>query len=840
MKKRTHRIAGVLRRVGLAGLVVGLATALFACGGQKEPATPETGTSAGAWAKNDAGYYFNDAGEPIMAATLKGIDVSKYQGEIDWSKAKKSGIDFAILRCGIGSEWNGEGEYDQDDPYWKANADACTSLGIPFGAYIYSYATTEEQARSEADHVARLLGLRAPAHEGLADYTAAPYKLDYPVYYDLEDKSITELFPGEMANLVAAFFDQLESYGYTGRQGIYASLNWVRARFSDPGFDPWRNELWIARYASALSYTGNYAMWQSTYEEPGAAYGVQSETVDIDFVMEELTYTGIADGKGKKSPPSFTNDTYEDQLWLGEKGDKATLTLSEPGEKEGGQKIFWQSSDTEIASVSKKGVVKAKAAGSCTITATLADGRKAAGCTVRVGSVSVPVFATGSLHGDLSGAVGPEDVAALKADTRDSILLDTGGSLQGTLRTSLTGGVDVFSAFSYAGYDFQALDGSDLAFGTERARTVTASSAGPTLAANLLNENGEPLYYRTTCWNRNRISNGMNVILQRAGKKLGFFVLAGTGSYAGGAALTTADALKTASEQVAALTAQGADVILCVTTADIDAASMAKQLRELGVLYVIAGNTAAGAEAADGVLAAGNGTNGVARLDITFAPDGGVSAAASQLTGEALSGWGEDGKAALQDAESAMQELTAGDEKVKNETLFTLDEPGKKRTISFGNYIAEEYAALAAADTENLPEEYRAQTPAALAGGITELEPGEITRGVLLASVPATERVQLVLTTGAMVSELIDGGSAAQTYEQSLIARDTAEGPALLITDTATLRSLSDQSYTVLRDYGDAFWIARMAISDSTNAFQQSFALPEAPTFGVGRENVNG
>ena len=88
------------------------------------PAVPDTGSPAAAWMKNENGYYFNNAGEPILAATLKGIDVSAYQGEVDWQKAKDAGIDFAILRCGYGSEWNGEGEYGQDDPYWERNADA--------------------------------------------------------------------------------------------------------------------------------------------------------------------------------------------------------------------------------------------------------------------------------------------------------------------------------------------------------------------------------------------------------------------------------------------------------------------------------------------------------------------------------------------------------------------------------------------------------------------------------------------------------------------------------------------------------------------------------------------
>ena len=90
-----------------------------------------------------------------------------------------------------------------------------------------------EEARSEADHVARLLGLTAPPQEGLDDYTAAPYRLSYPVYYDLEDKYISGVFPSEMAEITQAFFDRLTEYGYTGAQGLYASRNWVRARMTE-------------------------------------------------------------------------------------------------------------------------------------------------------------------------------------------------------------------------------------------------------------------------------------------------------------------------------------------------------------------------------------------------------------------------------------------------------------------------------------------------------------------------------------------------------------------------------------------------------------------------------
>lgn len=810
-----------------------------------EPAVPETGNSAGAWMKNDAGFYFNSAGEPILAATLKGIDVSKYQGEIDWQKAKDAGIDFAILRCGIGSEWNGEGEYTQDDDYWERNADACTELGIPFGVYLYSYATTEEEARSEAAHVARLLGLIESPYEELPDYTDKPYKLDYPVYYDLEDASITGLFPEEMAAITAAFFDQLEQYGYTGRQGIYASLNWVRARFDDPAFDPWREELWIARYSSELGYTGTYSMWQTTYQAPGADYGVQSETVDVDFVMEELTMTGITDTYGKVIEPSFTNDTYKSELSLGQKGDKATITLDEPEETDGGQKVYWSTSDPDVATVSKKGVVQAKGNGQCTVTATLADGRTWAECTVRVGDITVPIYATGSLNGTITdGDVSLADVSALKAGNEDAILIDAGGSLQGSLATSLTGGMDMTSAFSAAGYDLQCFDASDLAFGTERLLDDVVTASGESLASNLRNAEGVPLFYRSTSWNRNRITNGMNAVIKTAGKRIGFFSLASIGNSAKGSELSAADLAQTASEQVAALRAEDVDAIVCVVGPDADYTAVLGNLADLGVNAVIAGGETEEASAQGiTVVPAGGGLSAVGCLELTFTASGTVTAKASQVTQSTMtaarSSFDETVAAAYDSARSGLDTLEQGDESVRSQTLFTHEQAS--RTISFGNYVAETYLNLAEADRDNWPAEYASMTPVGLAGGVSELDYGEITRGALLDALPGGERVQLVAATGATYLELLNSGTVTETYTESLLSKDVAEdATVLIVTDTATLRGLSDQSYTVLRDYGDAFWCIRMAINDATGAFTEAFTLPEAPRYGVGRGDVTG
>lgn len=130
------------------------------------------------------------------------IDVSKHQGIIDWAKVKASGIDGAIIRCGYGDNIT-----SQDDSKFRTNVEGCVANGIPFGVYIYSYAKTNEQAKSEAEHVLRLL---------------APYanKMQYPVYLDLEAAG-TEQGAVERANI---FGDIIEGAGYWC--GVYANEYW--------------------------------------------------------------------------------------------------------------------------------------------------------------------------------------------------------------------------------------------------------------------------------------------------------------------------------------------------------------------------------------------------------------------------------------------------------------------------------------------------------------------------------------------------------------------------------------------------------------------------------------
>ena len=192
--------------------------------------------------------------------TAHGIDVSHHQGAIDWDLVATQ-IDFAIVRIGYGANLT-----TQDDRYWKANADACTRLKIPFGVYIYSHATNEEQALDEARHVLRQI---------------KGYKLSMPVYLDLEDEDISNnCSPEQILRNATVFCNAIEAAGY--EVGIYANTHWWEKYLSSPQYDKW--DRWVARYASQTGYNKTYSMWQ--YTSKGSVKGITGD-VDMNYWYAE-------------------------------------------------------------------------------------------------------------------------------------------------------------------------------------------------------------------------------------------------------------------------------------------------------------------------------------------------------------------------------------------------------------------------------------------------------------------------------------------------------------------------------------------------------------------------
>lgn len=183
------------------------------------------------------------------------IDVSEHQGKIDWEKVKPY-VDGAILRCGYGMDLK-----RQDDGQFHRNAEACSRLGIPFGVYLYSYANSEEKAKSEAAHVLRLI-------EG--------YSLSYPVYLNLEEDG-TQNGAVQRARI---FGEIIEKAGYWC--GIYANLHWWEKHLA--GLEEFTK--WVAQYNKVCDYKGkNLDMWQ--YSNCGSISGIAGN-VDINICYRDF------------------------------------------------------------------------------------------------------------------------------------------------------------------------------------------------------------------------------------------------------------------------------------------------------------------------------------------------------------------------------------------------------------------------------------------------------------------------------------------------------------------------------------------------------------------------
>lgn len=179
------------------------------------------------------------------------IDVSEWQGVIDWNKAKPQ-IDGAILRCGCGTSYN--------DNQWAQNVAECERLGIPFGVYLYSYAKDTVAAKKEAEHVLRMV---------------KGHKLAFPVYFDSE-QSGTERFAHTTA---ATFCPIIEAAGY--RVGIYSTAAWFRNYIDLPQYTRWVAS-WGSNNGKPQNKPNvqNMGMWQ--YTSVGKINGIKGN-VDVSL-----------------------------------------------------------------------------------------------------------------------------------------------------------------------------------------------------------------------------------------------------------------------------------------------------------------------------------------------------------------------------------------------------------------------------------------------------------------------------------------------------------------------------------------------------------------------------
>ncbi|WMJ83417.1 glycoside hydrolase family 25 protein [Oscillospiraceae bacterium LTW-04] len=240
---------------------------------------------------------------------MKGIDVSHYQGVIDWAKVKAAGYEFAMIKATYG--WDND---KQIDPKMMANIAGCEAVGLPYGFYHYSYAESPEDAVKEAEFFLRHI---------------APYKPTMPVAFDFEEpfqiggtdkKGVKHVGYSldKQLSIIEAFLGAIEKAGYFGM--IYMSAYYLQKLYDYAPARVSKFAAWVAQYASACTYSGKVGIWQNSvigsygtlgkdYFTHGAVLGVST---NCDVNIGYVDYPSIIKGAGlngwdKESVPGDTH-----------------------------------------------------------------------------------------------------------------------------------------------------------------------------------------------------------------------------------------------------------------------------------------------------------------------------------------------------------------------------------------------------------------------------------------------------------------------------------------------------------------------------------------------------
>ncbi|MDR2088096.1 MAG: glycoside hydrolase family 25 protein [Clostridiales Family XIII bacterium] len=204
--------------------------------------------------------------EGVAAEALFGIDVSRYQGNIDWARAAADGVEFAIIRMGYRGYDTGKQVVDE---FFEANIQGARSAGVRVGVYFFSQAVNEAEAVEEAEMV--LAGI-------------APYDVSFPVVFDIEEISgqnarTDALTAGEVTDIAIAFCERVREAGYTPM--IYANPKWFVSRMELDRLEPYAK--WLAQYYKTPTYPYAFAVWQ--FSSSGTVDGIKGN-VDLDLAFE--------------------------------------------------------------------------------------------------------------------------------------------------------------------------------------------------------------------------------------------------------------------------------------------------------------------------------------------------------------------------------------------------------------------------------------------------------------------------------------------------------------------------------------------------------------------------
>ncbi len=173
--------------------------------------------------------------------TKIGIDVSKWQGEINWKSVADQGVEFAIIRMGYQNGFDGEVLID---PYFQKNITECSNNGISLGIYFSSYAKTPDEAKAQADWVKDNLNY---------NYVNLPVSFDWENWSSFNSLGLSLKDINDIAN---SFMDECNTLGYNPI--LYSSKAYLQNVWENPNSYP----VWLANYARETNYTGSYKIWQ--------------------------------------------------------------------------------------------------------------------------------------------------------------------------------------------------------------------------------------------------------------------------------------------------------------------------------------------------------------------------------------------------------------------------------------------------------------------------------------------------------------------------------------------------------------------------------------------------
>ncbi len=213
-----------------------------------------------------ARYNFGSDGKMSSNSGSMGIDVSKWNGNIDWNAVKNSGVSYVIIRCGYRGSSTG---VLVEDPKFRNNIKGAKAAGLKVGVYFFSQAVNEVEAVEEASMALNLVN---------------GYGLNYPIFLDVEASGGRGdgISRDARTAVCKAFCATVQNSGYAA--GIYANKTWFSEKINTGSLTGYK--IWLAQYASAPTYTATrYDMWQ--YSSKGRVSGISG---DVDMNISYLHY----------------------------------------------------------------------------------------------------------------------------------------------------------------------------------------------------------------------------------------------------------------------------------------------------------------------------------------------------------------------------------------------------------------------------------------------------------------------------------------------------------------------------------------------------------------------